>query len=451
MRDTLITLIVFGSLPFILKRPYIGVLMWVWVSVMNPHRLSWDFAYSFPFAAIVAGTTLIALLVTKEPKKLPATPIVVILFAFTAWMVVTTIFSMWPDESLVMLNRVWKIMLMTVVTMMLIKTKEQIHLLIWALVLSIGFFGTKGGLFTLLSGGNNIVWGPPGSYIEGNNEVALAFITSIPLMFYLYHMEAKKWVRWGLAAAMVLCAFAALGSYSRGALVGIVAMVFFLWLKSPKKMVTGAILVMLIPVAFMFMPEQWFTRMDSINTYEQDASAMGRINAWWMAYKLALDRPLVGGGFEIYNRIAFGLYAPVPDDVHAAHSIYFQALGEHGFVGLGLYILLAILTWRKASWIVRTTKGWDELKWAGSLARMIQVSMVGFAVGGAFLSLLYYDVPYYLIAIIVCTGALVEKALKERQLAARAVPAGSLAAGPGGGHALANQAGTAPRKGAHAA
>ena len=425
MRDTLITLIIFGSLPFILKRPYIGILMWVWVSVMNPHRLSWGFAYDMPFAAMIAGVTLIGLLLTKDPKKLPATPIVITLFVFTGWMCITTIFSMWPDESVVMLNRVWKIMLMTVVTIMLIKTKRQIHLLIWALVLSLGYFGTKGGVFTVLTGAQHIVWGPPGSYIEGNNEVALAFITIIPIMYYLYLTAEKKWVRMGMGAAMLLCAFAALGSYSRGALVGILAMLFFLWLKSPKKALMGGILVLMVPIAIMFMPDKWSTRMETIETYQQDESAQGRINAWYMAFNLANDRPL-GGGFEIYNRIAFGLYAPVPTDVHAAHSIYFQALGEHGWIGFGIYMLLAYLTWRKAAWIVKTTENWDELKWAASLARMIQVSMVGFAVGGAFLSLLYYDVPYYLMAAVVATGSLVEAALKEKAALTRGVSGGAL-------------------------
>ena len=419
MRDLVITLAVFGSLPFILKRPYIGVLMWVWISVMNPHRLSWGFAYSFPFAAIIAGVTLIGLLVTKDPKKLPMTPIVITLMAFSGWMGLTTIFSMWPNESVVMLNRVSKIMLMTFATIMLIKTKEQVKLLIWTLVGSLGYYGVKGGIFTVATGGGSIVWGPQGSYIEGNNEVALAFITIIPVMAFLYMQAQKKWVRWGMAASILLCAFAALGSYSRGALVGIGAMLFFLWLKSPKKVLLGGLMVLIVPIAITFMPDKWSSRMETINTYKQDSSAMGRINAWYMAYHMALDRPL-GGGFEIYNRTAFELYAPVPDDVHAAHSIYFQALGEHGFVGLGIYLLLAFLTWRKAAWIVRVTAKREDLKWAGDLARMIQVSLIGFGVGGAFLSLLYYDVPYYLMAAVVSTGYIVEKVLEAEAAAARA-------------------------------
>jgi probable O-glycosylation ligase (exosortase A-associated) len=420
MRDLVITLIVFGSLPFIFKRPYIGVLMWVWVSVMNPHRLSYGFAYSFPFAFVVACVTVLALLATKDDRKLPMTPIIITLFTFTAWMCITTLFSMWPDESFVMLQRVLKTMAMTIVTVMLIKSKEQIYQLIWVLVGSLAYYGVKGGVFTILSGGHSIVWGPEGSYIEGNNELALGLITIIPVMYCLFMNYQNKWIKRGMALAMLLCGASALGSYSRGALLGICAMVLFLWVKSPKKVVVGLLIVTLLPIGIMSMPDKWSQRMETINTYKEDDSAMGRINAWWMAYHMALDRPL-GGGFEIYNRTAFGLYAPVPTDVHAAHSIYFQVLGEHGFVGLGLYLLLAFLTWRKGAWIVKQAAKRDDLKWAANIATMLQVSMVGFATGGAFLSLVYYDVPYYLTAIMVSLGCIVEKALKQ-PLAVPAAP-----------------------------
>jgi putative inorganic carbon (HCO3(-)) transporter len=427
MRDIVITLIVFGSLLFALRRPYIGVLMWCWISVMNPHRLAYGFAYNFPFAAIIAGVTLIGLVATKDPKKLPLTPIILTLFAFTGWMVVTTIFAMYPELSLIMLNRVYKTMLMATVLVMLIKTREQIRMLIWVLAGSIAYYGMKGGVFTILSGGHSIVWGPEGSYIEGNNEVALAFITIIPIMAYLYMTEANKWVKRGLAAGMVLCGFAALGSYSRGALVGIAAMLLFLWLKSPKKAVMGVVLILLVPVAVVFMPDKWTARMETINTYQEDSSAMGRINAWYMAFNLAKDRPLVGGGYEIWNGTVFKLYAPDPNDAHAAHSIYFQAMGEHGFVGLGLYLLLAFLTFKKAMWIVRNTKKRDDLKWASQLATMIQVSLIGFGVGGAFLSLLYYDVPYYLMGLIVVVGEIVETQLKQEAESQREIRQAALA------------------------
>jgi putative inorganic carbon (hco3(-)) transporter len=412
MRDIVITLIVFGSLPFIFKRPWFGIVMWVWISVMNPHRLSWGFAYEFPFAMIVAITTMIALVVTSDDKNLPNSPIVWTLVAFSCWMVVTTTFAFAPDSSLNMLKRVLKTMMMTVITMMLIKKKEHIFLVAWTLVGSLGYYGIKGGIFTAASGGSSTVWGPEGSYIEGNNEVALAFITIIPIMYFLALSYSNKWIKRAMYASMGLCTLSALGSYSRGALVGILAMLCYLWWKSPQKMLTGAVMLLLVPAAIAFMPDKWSQRMDTIQTYQQDESAMGRINAWKMATNLALDRPLVGGGYDIWNGNMFKRYAPNPDDPHAAHSIYFQALGEHGFVGLALYLGLALLTVRRCSWIISMTSRRDDLKWAATLATMIQVSLLGFGVGGAFLSLVYYDVPYYLMALIVSTGYLVENTLK---------------------------------------
>ena len=84
MRDIFVTLAVFGSLPFILYRPYIGVLVWSWIGYMNPHRISWGFATEFPFAMIIAITTLVALFFSSEPKKVPWTRETVVLLIFIA-------------------------------------------------------------------------------------------------------------------------------------------------------------------------------------------------------------------------------------------------------------------------------------------------------------------------------------------------------------------------------
>jgi putative inorganic carbon (HCO3(-)) transporter len=417
MRDILVTLIVFGSIPYIIKRPYIGVLMWVWISVMNPHTLGWGFASTFPFAAIIAAATLVGTVVTKDPKNLPLTPVTCTLLAFVVWINISTLFALQQETIWVQWNKVMKIMLMVFVPLMLLKTQRHIYLFIWILVISLGFYGVKGGFFTISSGGQFRVWGPASTFIEGNNEVALALVMVIPLMHYLQLLVHNKWVRHAFTLAMLLCALASLGSYSRGALLAIAAMSVFLWLKSTKKVVLGALLVMTVPLMLIFMPDKWSERMDTINTYEEDSSAMGRINAWHMAFNLAKDRPLVGGGFDIYDAPTFERYAPIPTDIHAAHSIYFQALGELGFVGLILYMMIGFLTWRTGTWIIRNTRSRDDLKWAYHLATMGQVSLIGFAVGGAFLSLLYFDVPYYLMVAMVVTRTIIEKELKADAIA----------------------------------
>ncbi|MBV6321866.1 putative O-glycosylation ligase, exosortase A system-associated [Duganella violaceipulchra] len=414
MRDILITLIVFGSLPLILRNPVNGVLMWVWISVMNPHTQSWGFAATFPFAFIVAVTTLFSVAISRLAKTLPVSGVTFTLIALVLWMNVTTLFAMFPAFAYVQWSKVMKIMLMSLVTMMVIRHRDDIQRLLWVLVMSLGFYGVKGGLFTLRTGGGERVWGPEGTFIGDNNEIALALIMTIPLMRYLQLRSDKRWLRHGLGAMMLLSAMAALGSYSRGGLLAIAAMIMMMWLKSRHKFAAGILIALLAPLALLFMPERWTERMDSIGAYQQDESAMGRINAWYMAWNLAKDR-FFGGGFEIAEPATFFLYAPNPHDVHAAHSIYFQALGEHGFVGLALYLLLLGLTWRSAAWIVRHSRDQPELEWAQQLATMVQASLVGFAVGGAFLSLLYFDVPYYLMGIIVATRALVA----QRQHAVR--------------------------------
>lgn len=414
MRDLLLTAILFSSIPFVLWRPALGVFLWVWVSIMAPHRMTFGFAYDFAFAQLIAIATLIGVLFSREGKRLPVTPVTVVLFLLLVWINVTTFFALDTGQALPMWERVMKVQFMVFVTLYILNTKQHINALIWVTALSVGFYGVKGGLFTLRGGGGEgLVWGPPGSFIEDNNSLALATTMTIPVLYYLFLQTSKRWLRWGLLGAVLLSGFSVLGSYSRGAFLAIAAMLGSLWWGSRAKLVTAFALALLVPVAIGFMPEKWVERMWSIQTYDQDASALGRINAWMMAINLANDRPLVGGGFEIYNEKVFNRYAPDPSDIHAAHSIYFQVLGEHGYVGLALFLLLWFLVWRDASWIIRQSQSLGELRWAFDLARMIQLSLVAYAVGGAFQNQAYFDLPYELLIAVVLTRQLVEKEVKS--------------------------------------
>jgi len=427
MRDIVLTLVIFGTLPFILRRPHIGVLVWTWIGFMNPHRLTWSFAYDMPFAMIVALVTLVSLLMSREPKKIPWTRESIVLLIFLSWILLTTTQAMYPWLAWPHFNQIWKIQLMVFVTMILMQSKERINQLVWVIAMSIGFYGVKGGIFTIVNGGVYHVRGPEGSFIGGDNEMGLALIMTIPLLRYLQLTTRSMWVRSFLAVAMVLCAAATVGSQSRGALVGLVAMGTFLWLKSRNKVFTAALGTVAIVLVLSVMPQQWYDRMATIQTYDQDQSAMGRINAWKMAFNMAKDRPL-GGGLESFQDYSFALYAPNPDDVHASHSIYFEVLGEHGFVGLGLFLMLGLMTWRTASWVIGRARRDREKRWAADLAAMVQVSLVGYASAGAFLGLAYFDYYYTLIALVVlCKTVLISS--NAKQVAESAADTGHLPLG----------------------
>lgn len=414
MRDLLILLIIFGSLPFILRKPHIGVFVWSWLSYMNPHRFSWGFAYNFPFAQVVAITLFVGLIFSKEKKSIPVSGLTIIWALFLIWMVITSVFAIYPEFATEQLIKVLKIQLVTIFTLILMNTKERIVSLLWVIVMSIGFFGIKGGVFSLVTGGGFRVWGPPGSFIEDNNELAIALLMLIPLFQFLRGQVSNIWIKRSVFAAMVLCAISVLGSQSRGALIAILVVGVFLILKSKKKILGLTVLLVLSAALFAFMPESWHQRMDTIQNYEQDESAMGRINAWQYSINVASNR-ITGGGFQSWTPATFAIYAPNPNNVKVAHSIYFGVLADHGWIGLFLFLLILFMAWRSNSWIIRNAREHEQLAWTVDLARMLQVSMVAYGSGGAFLSLAYFDLPWHLIAIIVLVKSHVEKVLEQEQ------------------------------------
>jgi probable O-glycosylation ligase (exosortase A-associated) len=408
MRDIFVALVVFGLIPMVLRRPQVGIYLWCWISYMNPHRLAYGFAMTFPWAYLIAITTMLGMIFSKEPKRIPWTRETILMLILLLWAAVTSYFAFFPDLAWEGWIKFFKILLMTFVTLVVINNRERLHGVVWMIALSIGFYGIKGGIFTIVHGGVYRVQGPLGTFIGGNNEMALALIMTIPLIRYLHLQETRQWLKTGLMGAMLLTTIAAIGSQSRGALVGILAMGMFLWLKSRNKFMTALLIVISVGAIATIMPQEWRDRMHSTKDYQEDASALGRINAWHTAFNVAKDR-VTGGGIEMFRPSVFREYAPEPFRVHDVHSVYFEIMGEHGFIGFGIYMAIMGFTWLKASSIIRRSKRQPELKWARDLAAMTQVSMIGYAACGAFLGLAYFDYYWHLVAIIVILDQLVRQ------------------------------------------
>jgi len=415
MRDLIILSIVAVAAVLALKRPWVGVMLWTWLSIMNPHRFAWGFAYSAPLAAIAAGATVLGLLMTRD-RQSPFQGAPMAWFAlFACWMTVSWLFGMDPVGDYAQWNKVIKIYFMTFVAAMLVINRMQILAFAWVTVGSMALLGAKGGLFTVLSGGNSRVWGPPGSFIEDNNEFALSLIMTIPLLHFLQLQVKALWLKYGFTMLMMLCAAAAIGTHSRGGFLAIGAMSAMFWLRSRKKALIGGFLLFGVLVALPMMPEHWWTRMETISTYQEDASAMGRINAWGSPGNVAVHN-VFGGGMSYQHPIFFFLYGTYETSVRAAHSIYFQVLGNHGFVGLFLFLGIWFSTYRTAGWLRKNGRAQEQSAWTADLGSMIQVSLVGYATGGAFLSLSYFDLPYNMMVLAVMTRAWVERRGWERDV-----------------------------------
>ncbi len=447
MRDIILALVIIALLVKTLRQVEFGAYLWAWLSLMNPHRMAYGFANSIPWAQSAALVSLVSLLISKDRRPIPINGGVVALLLLWLWMTVTSLVSINPPEM------VWdrwifvsKIFLMLMVTLMVIRGRVKIERLIWVVVVSIGYFGFKGGIFTLMTGGSYKVWGPTGSMVEENNALAVALIVILPLIYYLRHAATRQWLKQFLLLALVLVGVSILGSQSRGALVGLLAMAFVLGSKSKNPVRFSLVLILLIGAGIAFMPDTWTSRMDTIQTYGEDTSAMSRIYTWQTLWNAAVDRPLVGAGFRADTLAFFERYAPIDSKYEAvtgnawvAHSIYFQALGEHGFVGLGLYLYIWLWVWFAAARLAKQAEKIPEYQdWMPTLLRMCQVSTVGFCAGGAFLSLMTFDLPFYILALVsFCQCEIKDRALR---IAAAAVPplnAGIAVAGPPGPVAVA--------------
>lgn len=432
MRDYLVLLLIVGSLPVILFRPFFGLLVWCWIAYMVPHKLGWGVAAHLPVASAVGAVFLIAFVFSKEPKKLPMNSIMAVYLLMLAWWVLSFIVNPATDYAIQQFDKVVKIQLFTLITIMMVNSRERLLQLVMVITFSIAAFGVKGGIFTILTGGDNRVWGPPGGFFEGNNEFGLTLLTILPLLRFIQLQVEKPWQKHALTAAMVFCFVAALGTHSRGALLAAAAMSAFFWWKSPNKLPIAVAGLILVPAIYFFMPENWHERMSTIKVEDEgqsefyrntdtstwcgqmtdkiqrhDLSAGGRVNAWCFAFNLATHRP-VGGGFDAFNPDDFLRYAPDPTDFHDAHSIYFKILGEHGFVGLALFVSLLGLSWLRAGSVQKMAQQ-KQMLWASQLAAMMQVSLLAFCVGGVFLGMCYFDLLYHLIAIVVILDMLVRK------------------------------------------
>lgn len=411
MRDILVTILILGSLPFILKRPYVGVLVWSWISYMNPHRLTWSFAYDFPFAQVVAITVLLSLLMNKEKKSIPVDGVLIIWVLFLVWITITTIFAIHGDLALENYESAIKIQFFTFITMMCMRDLRRIHLLIVVICLSIGFFSIKGGVFTILTGGKFWVYGPPHSFLSENNALALATLMVIPLMYYLSVVSEHKYLKWAWLAAIFLSGASVLGSQSRGAFLAIVALGSFHWWQSKTKVVSGVAIIILASVGFAFMPQSWHDRMNTMRNYEDDPSASARITAWQLSKNIA-DVRLTGGGFNTYTQYTYTKYLYPVERAFVAHSIYFSVLGSHGWPGLIMFLSILGLTWRSLSQTEKRTRDEPQHFSMNVLSRMLKLSLLVYMTGGAFLSLAYFDLPWHVIAL----SCLLKNQLKQKNL-----------------------------------
>jgi probable O-glycosylation ligase (exosortase A-associated) len=421
MRDIVILTIILGSLPLCFFRPYFGVLMWVWVAYFNPHRFGY-YAYNFPVATAIAIPTLIGMVFSRQINRNIWVRETILLVVFWMWVTITwinaTTVPIFADHVLdgkLRLITTSKVILMSFVILLLVNSRKKLDGLFLVTALSFGLLAIKGGIFGIRTSGEFRVWGPPDSFVADNNDFGLALNMTLPIMFYMARDIGSKWLKRLLWASFFFSVLAIILTYSRGALLGLaVVLGMFTW-KSRHRMLGAGVLAGFALLVITFAPGAWMDRMGNFLHGNLDESAEGRLNAWHFAIVLANQYPITGGGFETFQPELFDRFTPGLRFA-GPHSIYFEMLGEQGYVGL--LILLTTLgscfvTLRR---LRRQVRDKPSLKWIAKYSDMLEICLLAYAISGAFLPRAYFDLWFELA---VCTALL--KIFYRREVAAMAL------------------------------
>lgn len=400
MRDILLALFLFSAFPMILYRYHIGALVIGFISFMYPQSNTYGFAITIPWLDYFFITTLASYFLWQGYKYYRHHYLVTYLIFFYIFIIITTNLAVnfyAAEEAFIKFT---KVLALAFLIFSMLNTERRMITFLKVFVISIGFYGLKGGIFTVLTGGGYHVVGPEMSFFEDNNAMALTILMAFPFMvFFITHSETI-YQRYFSVFCALASAIAVLGTQSRTGFVALViTFLYYSW--HLKKL--GKTLLFLVPIgiaAGIVMADSWAERMSSTANLESDESFQGRVDMWFASVRIANDKPFTGGGFDvIYSPATIAKYMPSDVIPRAIHSSYFQMIAEHGYLGLILFLLMIYLTFNTAQKIAKSNaKGINSPK-VFELSLALRASIVGYMIMSLTLNMAFFDILYFLIAV----------------------------------------------------
>ncbi len=421
MRDLIVMIGFIGLLPICFMRPAVGMLVWTWFAIMNPHRETYGFAQTFAFNQYIVLVVVAGWLLSKERKTPMMTMGILTVFLWFGWTLVTTIYAPDPDTSFEFFYRIpEKVFIYIVFMFILIDRAERVVAMVWMFCMCIGYYSFRNGVVGILKGGGNLGnaenFGPMGTLIQDRNHLGLAMVMILPLLHFLSKHVAENRLKLLLNGVMFFNIVAIFVSYSRGAFLALLCVGAYYWFGVKNKF-TYLVVALVVGISgYSMMPQEFKDRMNIAEKIKTDESFQGRVRAWEFATLIADMRPMLGGGFRVTeNPMMVKKYGEAVGHTKplAAHSVYFQVLGEHGYFGLGLYLLMMVCAYFSTVLTRRRTKNVPGQEWAYDLAGALQASQIGFAFGSAALSLAYFDGFYIIIALCFILNYLTAKRSEE--------------------------------------
>jgi probable O-glycosylation ligase (exosortase A-associated) len=418
MRDVLLLLLLPVMLYLMSKRPFIAVGMWVWTALFFPNGWVYGLASSIRYNLLFAIIAIIGYVIYKPKPKANFGSIGALVLLFFLWTTMSSITTLgyvpvvWDIWS-----RFLKVVILFVMVMLVTENKLHVDFLLWCVVLSVGFYADLEGLKFIASGGGHNIVGMPTHVLGDRNELAVAFVMTLPIAFYLLGEYGKRSriVQMGLLGTIALLVISVIGTNSRGGFIALVVLGGYLYVKSDRKILLTILIVGLAAGVGYLASADWMARIHTIKSADHDESFMSRVVAWKLSFIMATRHPIFGGGFKSLEYFPVwadlskdfasfpwfytGESVPNPSVGRAAHSIYFQVLGDHGFFGLAIYLAIMANAFFKARAVARKARREDAPRWIANLATTLQLSIFAFAVGAAALSFAYFDLIFTLFAL----------------------------------------------------
>lgn len=400
-----------------LVAPFALGLGYVWVDTFTPQKIAYSIINEFPVSEIMAVAAIGAYLLLDR-KRPPAMNIITILVAaMGAWITFTTFMDpVRPVDAFGKWDWAFKTVVFSGFMPAMFRSRVQIEAFLQIYIFSLAGQFLPFAAKTILSGGR---YGVNYGLVEGNgglaegSRLATVCLLIIPIIIFLMRntIILPRWriVRYGYMGMVVACLAACFGTFERTALVGIVVLAVGFLLRSRHRLIYSGICAAGIIFGSSYVlssGSEWVTRMKTITTYTQDNSAYVRILVWEWTLDFVKTHPY-GGGFNAFLVDEIKLPGthdhpePVIDKGRAFHSIYFEVLGEHGWVGLGIFLSLFATSFLTLQSVATRAKRLVGMEWCYDLARMVQISLLVPMTCGAFIGIAFQSEIYYLFALAV--------------------------------------------------
>jgi probable O-glycosylation ligase (exosortase A-associated) len=429
MRDLVMFFAMIAMVPMAIMNGFVAFLFWGYTTVLTPAHYLYGFMQSVRFNFIFAIIALSLLLLRREKNNAYKPNITVTYWLLVAFLVHANIcaaLALSPNPLVSdTYEKIMKGFAFVLAIPFFVKDRTGIHVVLIMIALGLGLHGVVEGLKFVVAGGAHRMSGIPGSSLTDNNLFAVAMVMILPIILYFYNVLNNTNAKYISLIAFLLTILTVIATNSRGGFLALAVLGVWYFLTSRRKGFAFIAVLVGFGLVMAVAPDTWFDRISSIETANEDNSFMNRVAAWQVSFAIGIGNPIFGGGFSaIQNYWIWDTYKVMTNifgvdvDLYspkAAHSIYFQVLGDMGVVGLLLFLLLlttAIINRNAINKKIKITKRQD-LVWAIDMADAMFLSLLAYMVGGAGVSLPYYEIVYMLICLLSILNSIIEKQVQR--------------------------------------